>query len=81
MDTASSIRQYITDELLDATGTSVQDDTPLWGGVIDSVGFMQLITFIEERFQVELADDELTSEHFATVSDIAALIDRKVVHA
>jgi acyl carrier protein len=78
MDTAASIKSYIRDELLIADGTSLQDDTPLWGGVIDSVGLMQLITFIEEQFGVEIQDDELTSAHFGTVADIAALVDRKV---
>jgi acyl carrier protein len=78
MDTATSIRSYIRDELLVTDGASLHDDTPLWGGVIDSVGLMQLITFIEEQFGVEIEDEELTSAHFGTVSDIAALVDRKV---
>ena len=78
MDTATSIRSYIRDELLVNDGAALTDDTPLWGGVIDSVGLMQLIAFIEEQFDVEIEDEELTSAHFGTVSDIAALVDAKV---
>jgi acyl carrier protein len=78
VDTATSIRSYIRDELLVADGDALQNDTPLWGGVLDSVGLMQLISFIEERFGVEIEDEELTSAHFGTVADIAALVDRKV---
>jgi acyl carrier protein len=78
MDTAASIRGYIRDELLVADASSLRDDTPLWGGVLDSVGLMQLITFIEESFGVEIGDDELTSAHFGTISAIASLVDRKV---
>lgn len=78
MDTAASIRDYIRDELNVGEGASLTDDTPLWGGVIDSVGLMSLITFIEENFGVEIDDEELTSTHFGTVSNIAALVDRKV---
>jgi acyl carrier protein len=81
MDTASSIREYIQTELMMGDDSSLRDDTPLWGGVIDSVGLMQLITFIEERFEIEVDDDELTSAHFGTVGDIAALVDRKVTAA
>ena len=77
MDTANDIRGYIRDELLIADGADLRDDTPLWGGVIDSVGLMQLITFIEETYGIEVADDELTSAHFGTVSSIAALVDAK----
>lgn len=81
MDTAASIRDYIRDELNVGDGGSLTDETPLWGGVIDSVGLMSLITFIEERFGVEIDDEELTSTHFGTVSNIAALVDQKVAGA
>jgi acyl carrier protein len=78
MDTASAIREYIQTELIMSRDASLRDDTPLWGGVLDSVGLMQLITFIEERFEIEVGDDELTSSHFGTVGGIAALVDAKV---
>ncbi len=81
MDTASSIREYISTELLLSQQASLRDDTPLWGGVIDSVGLMQLITFIEERFGIEVDDEELTSTHFGTIADIAVLVDGKVAAA
>ncbi len=81
MDRAASIRDYIKTELLLDDDTQLSDDTPLWGGVLDSVGLMQLITFIEERFEIEVDDQELTSAHFGTVQDIAALVERKVAAA
>jgi acyl carrier protein len=79
MGTASSIRDYIRDELLMGDDSSLRDDTPLWGDLIDSVDLMQLVTFIEEHFAIEIEDEELSSAQFRTVSDIAALVDRKVV--
>jgi acyl carrier protein len=78
MGTAANIREYIRNELLMDDDASIRDDTPLWGGVIDSVGLMQLVTFIEESFGVEIEDEELSSAQFRTVSDIAQLVDRKV---
>lgn len=77
MDTVNDIRRYISEELLVADGMALQADSPLWGGVLDSAGLMQLITYIEEQFGIEIADDELTSAHFGSVSEIAALVDRK----
>ena len=78
MGTAASIQDYIRKELIMDDDSSIRDDTPLWGGVIDSVGLMQLVTFIEEQFGIEIEDEELSSAQFRTVSDIAALVDRKV---
>jgi acyl carrier protein len=77
MSTKDSIRQYIREEIVVPEGAEIADDTPLWGGVLDSVALMQLITFVEEQFGVEVADDELTSAHFGTVADIAMLVDEK----
>jgi acyl carrier protein len=80
MDTATSIREYIRDQLI-ATEESLRDDTSLWGGVIDSVALVQLVAFIEERFGVQIGGEDLTSAHFGTISDIAALVDGKVALA
>jgi acyl carrier protein len=77
MEAANDIRRYIRDELSVVGGTSLTNDTPLWGGVIDSIGLMQLITFIEEQYGIDIGDDELTSAHFGTISDIAALVEKK----
>jgi acyl carrier protein len=81
METAASIREYIRGQLLMDGEASLHDDTLLWGGLIDSVGLMQLVTFIEERFGIEIDDEELSSAQFGTVSDIAQLVDRKVAGA
>lgn len=77
VDIANDIRRYIVEELLIDDGAVLEADSPLWGGVIDSVGLMQLITFIEEQFGIEIADDELTSAQFGTVTDIAELVSRR----
>jgi acyl carrier protein len=80
LDTATSITEYVRDELLVGDG-ELNADTPLWDGAIDSVALIQLISFIEDRFGVEIDDAELTSDHFNTVADIAALVDRKLASA
>ena len=46
-------------------------------GLLDSLGFVQLITFIEREFDVRLDDDDLTRENFETLDAIAALVARR----
>jgi len=73
------IRDYINSELmLEDSSASLSDDTPLLAGVIDSLGLMQLISFIEEEFDVAIDDAEVTATNFRTVGDIQRLIDQKV---
>jgi acyl carrier protein len=55
----------------------LNDDTPLLEGVIDSLGLMQMISFIEEEFDVAIDDSEVTASNFRTVADIERLVEQK----
>ena len=73
------IRDFITSELMfEDSSTRLSDDTPLLAGAIDSLGLMQLISFIEEEFGVAIDDAEVTASNFRTINDIQRLIEQKV---
>jgi acyl carrier protein len=46
------------------------------GGYVDSVGLAELIGFLEEEFRVEIPDDVLVSNEFATIDGIAHAVCR-----
>ena len=78
-DTGERIRQFIASEILfedDSSGLTAE--TPLLGGAVDSLGLMQLVSFLEEEFGVTIDDAEITVDHFRTVGDIERLVDGKV---
>jgi acyl carrier protein len=79
MEVASSIRRFIQDDLMfgDASA-SIDNDTPLCEGIIDSIALMELVAFLEEEFQIQLDDAELTVDNFRTVGDIERLVRRRV---
>lgn len=79
MDVAGRIKEFIKDEILfeDATAT-LNDDTPLLSGVMDSLSLMQLVAFLEDEFDVEIDDADMTADHFRTVADIEKLVNQKV---
>ena len=78
-DISNRIRDFIATELLfEDSSASLSDDTPLLAGVIDSLGLMQLISFIEEEFDVAIDDSEVTASNFRTVADIERLVEQKV---
>jgi acyl carrier protein len=77
MDVRDAIRSYIRDEVMFGDG-SIDDDTPLWGqGIIDSIGLMELVAFLEERFGIQIDDEELTAENFRTVRTIEGMVARR----
>lgn len=78
VDSFQRIRRFIEEELvLDGDGASVDDETPLLRGLIDSLGLMQLVTYLEEEFGIEIDDTEVVPDHFRTVVDIGRLLEMK----
>lgn len=57
----------------------VKDDTLIFvEGIFDSMGFLSLINFIEENFNIKAADSELLEGNFESVNAIAGFIERKL---
>jgi acyl carrier protein len=78
MDYKQEIRGYVAEHfLLGAQG--LEDTTPLIsGGLIDSIGMLGLISFMESRFGVEFMPREVDAHTLDNLNLIAALIDRKL---
>jgi acyl carrier protein len=66
----------LRDELLD-TAESLGPETDLFKAGLDSMGIMQLILAIEDRFGTVVDPSELSRDNFATTTRIAALIRSK----
>ena len=73
------LRQYVLAEFLPGEKSSnLHDDTPLrTSGIVDSVGTLQMVSFIEERFGIEVNAHEAGIENFDRIQDIVAFIQRK----
>jgi acyl carrier protein len=50
------------------------DDGLLARGIIDSLGVVELIAFIEDGFGIEVGDDDVTEQNFGTLADIATYV-------
>jgi acyl carrier protein len=73
-DLKGQINDFIIKTFMSGKG-SVKDDQPLFAsGIIDSLGFIKLLAFIEKRFRVSLEMNEVAIEKFNTVNDIAKII-------
>jgi acyl carrier protein len=53
------------------------DDLLLEGGVIDSGSVVTLVGYLEDQFGIEVRDEDLFAENFATIQLIAAFVARK----
>lgn len=47
-------------------------------GIIDSLGLMKLITFMEQAFHLQVNDEEIIPENFQCLKNMVKLIELKI---
>jgi len=74
-----AIREFIATRLLySGEGFTYADDAPLLReGIIDSLGVVELVEFVQIRFGVKVEQSEVRPENFDSVSKLAAFVRRK----
>jgi acyl carrier protein len=77
-DLIASLRKMIvTDLFIEVAENDIGLDDGLRTVVgLDSVGFVDLRALCEQRFNVEISDDDYTPENFTSIRVLAELIDR-----
>ncbi len=80
MDIKAQVRQYIAKNLLFSdNGFAYDDDASfLEEGIVDSLGIMELVLFIEEKFGVKVKDEEITPDNFDSVNKLANFIQCQI---
>lgn len=57
----------------------IKDSTLLFDeGIFDSMGLLNLIAFLEEEFDVKVADSELDAVNFGSIDAIASFLESKL---
>jgi acyl carrier protein len=53
------------------------DDSLLDKGVIDSTGVLEVVGFLDERFGIQVDDNELVPSNFDSIAKLTAFVSRK----
>ncbi len=72
------IRQFVQQQFPAARKGLSDSDSLLKPGIIDSLGTLEIVTFLESEFQVQLTDEEMLSEHFESIDSLTQLVLSKV---
>ena len=57
---------------------SLKHDTSfLEGGIIDSTGILELVSYLEETFGIHVEDDELIPENLDSIANVVNYLKRK----
>ena len=73
------LRHFIEENFLVGQQQSIgNNDSFLEAGIIDSTGILELMTYLEERYGIELDSDDLTPENLDSVSRLVQFVSRKI---
>ena len=64
---------------LQTNGSHFGPDTDLFeGGFIDSAGVIELLSFVEREYGVEITEEDLLSDDFTHIAGIARIVARRL---
>ncbi len=58
---------------------NIDNKTPLLeAGIVDSMGVLDVVAFLEQAFKIAISDEELTPENFADIDNMASFVQGKM---
>ena len=74
----AGVREFILKQFPLARKQQVKDSDPLLeSGMLDSMGVLDVVTFIEQKYSISVADEDLSAENFHSIDRIAAFVESK----
>lgn len=81
-DIHETLREFVSTNFLFGEPFELQDqDSLLEHGLIDSTGVLELVTFLEQTWQIAITDHELVPENLDSIDRLADFIVRKTSSA
>jgi acyl carrier protein len=76
---ANDVKAFVLDQFLPGEDPeNLTEDTPLiTGGILDSIGTLKLVVFLENHFDVTFEAHEAGADHLDTIGSIESLISAK----
>jgi acyl carrier protein len=75
----NELREFIAKNFLFSDQFSLADNASfLDSGIIDSMRVLELIHFLEEHYQITLADEEIVPENLDSIQSLTAFVESKL---
>lgn len=76
-DTMATIATFLKTSLPQIRAGEIDEGTGLISNGLDSLSILELVTFLNERFGVEVDDLDFDPANFETVGTLVAMVERK----
>jgi len=76
---ATALSEFVRNELLHGRKVALTEDADLLSaGIVDSLGILRLVAFIEERFGVQVPDEDVVFENFQSIGAMASYVSQRL---
>lgn len=78
-DVENAVTAFIVENFLfgNAADAPAPDASFMETGLIDSTGILELVAFLEGKYEIQVGDDQLVPENLDSVRNIAAFVVRE----
>jgi acyl carrier protein len=81
MEIPEGVEQFVSESLIkdkEKKNINLQEvDDWLANGLIDSVGIIQLVSFVERKFNTTVPEEDVTVENFKSLKDVAQYLEKR----
>lgn len=83
LQVAADLREFILSEYLfgDESRMPADTDSLLESGVLDSTGVLELIEFLEDKYQFSVEDSETVPENLGSIANLTRYVTGKINRA
>jgi len=76
---STQLKEFIKN-MFPGTGSSElsDDDKLLEMGIVDSLGVLEIVTFIQTTYSITVNDEDITGENFDTINNITTYVSSKL---
>jgi len=73
----AAIKNYVVEELLSGRDIGDKDDL-LLSGLVDSLGVMRLVSYLEQQYSLKIPPQDVTIENFVNIETISLYLAGRV---
>ena len=74
-----TVKEFVIDNFLYGDGDQLTEETSFLGsGIIDSTGILEVVSFLEESFDISIDDDEFIPENLDSLNNIDKFLHKKM---
>jgi len=78
MDPVNDVKEFIIENFLFGDEEQIELETDFFEkGIIDSTGVIELVSYMEETFEISIDDEELIPENLSSLAKISVFLQQK----